>query len=306
MDYRLIKSIDCNQGSLRAVRYNVDGNYCLTCGSDRKLKLLNPKTGLILKTYAGHGEEVTDAVGSCDSSHILSGSVDKSIIYWDVATGIPERRVRNHAAAVSVVRFNEDSTLAITGSRDNTVKCFDIRSRSIEPIQTMKQAKDCITGLHVNQNKIISSSLDGCIRFYDIRAGELVCDAINVPITSMSLTSDEQCVLAACQDGVIRLIDVDGGDSLLEYKGHEPRDYKIELTTLKSDGFVISGTSFGSAVIWSFIDAKEVKRLRVTHQGGVVTSLARHPVGEDLIIANRREIQLWSMDEPEEETMIVE
>lgn len=306
MDYRLIKSIDCNQGSLRAVRYNVDGNYCLTCGSDRKLKLLNPKNGLFLKTYAGHGEEVTDAVGSCDSSHILSGSVDKSIIYWDVATGIPERRVRNHAAAVSVVRFNEDSTLAITGSRDNTVKCFDIRSRSIEPIQTMKQAKDCITGLHVNQNKIISSSLDGCIRFYDIRAGELVCDAINVPITSMSLTSDEQCVLAACQDGVIRLIDVDGGDSLLEYKGHEPRDYKIELTTLKSDGFVISGTSFGSAIIWSFIDAKEVNRLRVTHQGGVVTSLARHPVGEDLIIANRREIQLWSMDEPEEETMIVE
>lgn len=45
-----------------------------------------------------------------------------------------------------------------------------------------------------------------------------MCDSINVPITTMSMTSDEQCVLAACQDGMIRLIDVDGGESLLEYK----------------------------------------------------------------------------------------
>lgn len=263
---------------------------------------INPKSGLFLKTYAGHGEEVVDAVGSCESSHILSGSVDKSIIYWDVSTGLPVRRIRSHAAAVSCVRFNEDSTVAVTGSRDNTVKCFDIRSRSLEPIQTMKQAKDCITGLHVSQNKIVCSSLDGCIRHYDIRAGELVCDSINIPITTMSMTSDEQCVLASCQDGMIRLIDVDGGESLLEYKGHEPRDYKIECCSLKNDSHVISGTSFGSVIIWSFIDAKEVKRLRITHHGGVVQSLARHPTGDDLLITNRREIQLWSLDEE----MIVE
>lgn len=45
MNLELKKSFDCNQGAIRAVRYNVDGNYCLTCGSDRKVKLINPKTG---------------------------------------------------------------------------------------------------------------------------------------------------------------------------------------------------------------------------------------------------------------------
>lgn len=45
MNLELKKSFDCNQGAIRAVRYNVDGNYCLTCGSDRKVKLFNPKTG---------------------------------------------------------------------------------------------------------------------------------------------------------------------------------------------------------------------------------------------------------------------
>lgn len=54
-----IKTIDCNQGAVRAVRYNVDGSYVLTCGSDKKLKLWNPVTAVLLKTYGGHGDEVT-------------------------------------------------------------------------------------------------------------------------------------------------------------------------------------------------------------------------------------------------------
>lgn len=47
-------------------KFSVDGSYLLTCGSDKKLKLWNPLTGLLLKTYGGHANEVTDAVGSCD------------------------------------------------------------------------------------------------------------------------------------------------------------------------------------------------------------------------------------------------
>lgn len=41
----------------------VDGNYCLTCGSDKTLKLWNPHKGTALRTYQGHGYEVLDATG---------------------------------------------------------------------------------------------------------------------------------------------------------------------------------------------------------------------------------------------------
>lgn len=41
----------------------VDGNYCLTCGSDKTLKLWNPLRGTLLRTYSGHGYEVLDASG---------------------------------------------------------------------------------------------------------------------------------------------------------------------------------------------------------------------------------------------------
>lgn len=47
--------------------FSVDGAYCLTCGADRKIKLWNPYKKLLLKGYGGHGNEVLDACGSCDS-----------------------------------------------------------------------------------------------------------------------------------------------------------------------------------------------------------------------------------------------
>jgi mitogen-activated protein kinase organizer 1 len=206
---------------------------------------------------------------------------------------LPVRRLRTHAAAVTCVKFNEDSSVAISGSRDNTVQCFDIRTRAYEPIQTMKEAKDCITGLIVTEHKIVSSSLDGCIRFYDIRAGELTCDKIGESITAMSMTSDEQCILAACHDGAIRLIDVDGGECLSEYRGHLPKDYKIDCGVI-DDTHIISGTTFGCVLVWDFLEAKEVNRLRISKEGTVIQSLSKHPTNEDVLFTNRREVQLWS------------
>ena len=77
-----IMVVDCKQGAVRAVRlglakiqisnfkfllaillfhfsrYSVDGNYCMTAGQDKSVKLWNPNKGRALKTYSGHGYEV--------------------------------------------------------------------------------------------------------------------------------------------------------------------------------------------------------------------------------------------------------
>lgn len=45
----------------------VDGDYIITTGSDRTLKLWAAETGALLLTYSGHSGEVLDARGSCDN-----------------------------------------------------------------------------------------------------------------------------------------------------------------------------------------------------------------------------------------------
>ena len=53
-------SVACSQGAVRAVRYNVDGNYALTTGSDKSIKLWNPNRGVLIQTFGGTGNEVRD------------------------------------------------------------------------------------------------------------------------------------------------------------------------------------------------------------------------------------------------------
>ena len=114
--------LDCKQGAVRAVRLSVDGMYMMTCGSDKSLKLWNPRKGTQLKCYMGHGFEVLDAMGSCDNSQIASCGSDKAVVLWDVSSGQWNRKWRGHLSAVNCCVFNEDSSVIISGSTDTTVK----------------------------------------------------------------------------------------------------------------------------------------------------------------------------------------
>nr|CAI5846251.1 unnamed protein product [Callosobruchus analis] len=216
MDIQCLNTIECNQGAVRAVRFNVDGCYCLTCGSDKKLKLWNPYRSLLLKTYGGHGNEVLDTCGSCDSSQIASCSSDKTVITWDVSTGQSLRRFRGHAASVTCLKYNEESTVIVSGSRDNTVMCWDVKSRSQLPIQTLKEAKDCITSLQVTDHEILVGSVDCYVRRYDLRSASCETDFVGAPVTSVSFSHDGQSILVGSADDTLRLLDKNTGELLSE------------------------------------------------------------------------------------------
>ena len=57
VEQRVLKG---HEGPVLAVHFNDDGRYCLSAGKDRTVRLWNPDTGLLIKTYAGHGREVRD------------------------------------------------------------------------------------------------------------------------------------------------------------------------------------------------------------------------------------------------------
>ncbi|KAK6468873.1 WD repeat domain-containing protein 83 [Huso huso] len=161
---KLLRSLDCKQGAVRAVRFNVDGNYCLTCGSDKSLKLWSPMRGTLLKTYSGHGYEVLDADGSCDNSHLTSCGSDKTVILWDVATGQVIRKLRGHAG-VSTAR---PSSLSV----DGRVRRYDLRMGQLHsdfvdsPVTCVCFSKD--------GQCTLSSSLDSTLRLLDKDTGELL------------------------------------------------------------------------------------------------------------------------------------
>lgn len=299
---KLIASENCKQGAVRAVRFNVDGTYCLTCGSDKSVKLWNPHRHLLLKSYIGHGYEVLDAQSSSDNSQLCSCSMDKTVMVFDVATGKSLRKYRGHAGTVNCVRYNEDSSLVISGSIDCSVKLWDQKSRKMEPVQVLDEAKDSVTCLQVSDHEILTGSADGRIRRYDIRQGKLYADMIGKPVSSVTFTRDGQCVLVSTLDGSLKLMDKDSGEMLNEYTGHKNNDYRIDSCLNSKDTHILSGSEDGQVYIWDLIEAKLVHKLKHKDQK-VVHSLSYHPADTCLLTTAGDKMFIWkSKDSPTSDT----
>lgn len=287
-----LTTLNCKQQVVRAVRFNVDGTYCLTCGADKKIKLWNPQRQLLLKTYGGHANEVLDAAGSCDSSQIISCSADKSVILWDVTTGQPLRRYRGHASSVTRVKYNEESTMAISGSVDNTVAFWDVLSRRQEPVQVLKDAKDTITSIQITDYEVVTCSVDSHVRRYDLRVGKMVSDFIGHIVTFGSLTHDGQCYILSCADNSVKLFDKDSGELLNTFTGHESKDYLLENAVNAKDSHIISGSATGEVFFWDLISSKVTSKL-VHKLNKPVVSLSHHPTEDYLLTACEDEVILW-------------
>uniref|UniRef100_A0A1I8FXK8 WD repeat domain-containing protein 83 n=1 Tax=Macrostomum lignano TaxID=282301 RepID=A0A1I8FXK8_9PLAT len=175
----------CGQGAVRCVRFNADGNYCLTGGADKSLKLWNPAKSLLLRSYLGHGQEVLAVACACDNANLASGGEDKMVAYWDTASGTAVRKYRSHLARVGALDFSPDATLLASsvghfltcptllasGSVDCTVRLWDLRSKAQAPVQLLTDARDSVTAVAVHSWRIYTASLDGRLRCYDARKG---------------------------------------------------------------------------------------------------------------------------------------
>jgi len=296
---KLLQNFDCRQGAVRAARFNVDGNYCITAGSDKTVKLWNPYRQIHLKTYTGCGSEVLDVAGSSDNSLILAGGRAKQPTIFDVESGKMVKRWKGHGGGVNAVAFNEDSTVAISAGQDGLVYCYDVRSRG-PPIQILEEATDGVLCLDVNAYEIVTGSADGNIRLYDLREGRLFVDFVGDSVTSVTLTGDNQCILASSMNGFIRLIEKSNGQLLNDYTGHKNKEYRIESGVLASNNEVVSGSEDGHIYVWDLVETSLLTKL--VHSGAKnVHSLSVHPSRQCLISVARERIYVWECPDDNEE-----
>lgn len=106
-----------HKGAVHVVRYSKGlGQYILSGGQDRTIRLCNPNLGSEIKCFAAHGYEVLCVCISHDNAKFASCGGDRSVFVWDVAAGVTTRRMPGHAGKINVVEFNEDASILASGN----------------------------------------------------------------------------------------------------------------------------------------------------------------------------------------------
>jgi mitogen-activated protein kinase organizer 1 len=121
------KTLEGHSGHVWVVRYNSKGNYCMSGGQDKSVKLWNPHKGTLVQSYKDHSKEVMDLCIAKDNSHFTSVSCDRVAIVWDVETSTPRVKYRGHSQKINSVSYNNEENILVTGSYDNTVRLWDMR-----------------------------------------------------------------------------------------------------------------------------------------------------------------------------------
>lgn len=281
-----------HQGPVSALKFDSQGEYCLSGGNDKKIYLWNPSQAKLIMDYEGHSWEVLDIAILPDNSKFSSVGGDRSAFFFDVLTGKPIRKFSGHTQRINCCNFNNDGAVLATGSYDASVRLWDLKSHGRVPIQILEDSRDSVTSVQIQGYEILVGCVDGHIRNYDVRTGALLVDSIGVPITSVSFSIDNTSILCSSLDNTIRLLDKSSGSLLNEYKGHVHKKYKINSCYFLNDSFIVSGSENGSLYFWDFIDGKVLKQLEVSDSP--VTSITVHP-SEPIIVCSSIDgsIRFW-------------
>ena len=105
----------------------------------------------------------------------------------------------------------------------------------------------------------------------------------SVPVSSLALSHDSNCLLLSCLDSTYRLLDVASGELLNEYLGARAREFRMEACFAGGDQAVLGGSEGGHIIAWDLVEAK-VLRSFVGHKGPV-SSIAWNPKEKAFISA---------------------
>ena len=92
--------------------------------SDHSIRLWEAATGRLVRTLAGHSDQVWSVAFSPDGKALVSGGVDKTVRLWDVGLGELKTTLPEHGNFVQAVAFSPDGRTVASASHDGTTRLW--------------------------------------------------------------------------------------------------------------------------------------------------------------------------------------
>eukprot|EP00208_Stichococcus_sp_RCC1054_P006367 CAMPEP_0206145226 /NCGR_PEP_ID=MMETSP1473-20131121/26722_1 /ASSEMBLY_ACC=CAM_ASM_001109 /TAXON_ID=1461547 /ORGANISM="Stichococcus sp, Strain RCC1054" /LENGTH=309 /DNA_ID=CAMNT_0053541355 /DNA_START=511 /DNA_END=1437 /DNA_ORIENTATION=+ len=112
--------------AVTSVTVSGDGLCMLAGCMDGVVRLLDKAGGDLLATYQGHkhASYKLDSQFTPSDSHVLSGSEDGKVYYWDMLHASVSKSFQAHAGPVCTLAMHPEGKLLLTGGTDGAVKVW--------------------------------------------------------------------------------------------------------------------------------------------------------------------------------------
>lgn len=117
-------------------------------------------------------------------------------------------------------------------------------------------------------------------------------DYFHEPIVRFALSHDTRMIAASCTNDSIYLLERSTGVKLKEYKGHQVKDFSVDLEFSIDDSHIITGSEDGGLYFYNLVKTEFERRLDA---GGKVSSaMALHVNGSFATGNHEGEVLFWN------------
>jgi WD40 repeat protein len=132
----LLRRIKDMPQQVHSLSFNRDGSVLAvsggTPGRSGEVKLVDSKTGAILKTLATAPDLLLALAFDPDARRLAVGGADNVLRVFEVASGKEELRIEQHADWILGLAFSPESMRIASASRDKTARLFDSKTGELE------------------------------------------------------------------------------------------------------------------------------------------------------------------------------
>ncbi|MBP7075831.1 MAG: caspase family protein [Bacteroidales bacterium] len=291
------------------------------------------KTQVAVVLPVGHTEYVKSCEFSSDGRFILTASLDKNIILWDVKTGYELKRYQGSPLGVMKAVFSPDNRYIASVGWDLKIRLWNLETAAL--INTFGEGMNCVI-FSKDGSKLYADSRDGRVGIYNSASGEktgeikahtgIINDMSVSPDGSrlFTVSADGSCKVWAlpamklihtfsiekggiqdavcgksgliaygCSDGVVKLCNSDNFSQIREFKAHEASVVDIDFS---ADGKLLSTTGWdGKLKIWDTFSAELISS--VDAHKFLVYDAAFSPVGKYIATCGTdKDVKLWDVE----------
>ena len=258
-----------------ALAVSPDGQFFISAGGDRTVKVWQRRGPQLYHTLVGHGDWVYCVVAAPGGQTLLSGSGDRTIKVWQFQSGLPLETLVGHELGVNCLAIAPDASYVVSGSADRTIRVWDLRTyQLVKTINNLGQGVNAV--LLTPDRQIISC--DRTIKVWDMGK--------SIPIRTLAGHQEEIGCLALGQDGktlfsgsadrTVKCWNLATGQLMQTLTGHKGEIKALAVHPTKP--LLITGSTDRLIGVWDIPSGRSLLYLK-GHQAEV-TCLAISPEGK--------------------------
>jgi WD40 repeat protein/serine/threonine protein kinase len=264
---------------VQGVAFNPSGTVLAAGCWDGKVRLWDPMTGKLLRTFTGQPRGFDGVAFSRDGQLLAAANWDGTIMVCDLAAN-QQRVLKGHKERVSAVAFRPDGRQLASAGLDKIVILWNPQTSQKQMVLSGHTDDIHRVAYSPDGTRLATASDDQTARVWDVGTGQLLLSLTEhrKPVTDVTFSPDGGYLATASYDRKVCLWDATTGRKLHDFLGHSK---DVLAVAFSPDGRrLASGGEDSTVRLWDPASGQETLVLR--GHTGHVACLAFSPDGRRL------------------------